>query len=336
MSPLQYRIIISSISQRIFFEHHSFCPDTHTQITMWTKPIAALLICIAQGAAANLFDGDEERVVVHADAEAPTHSHSAHSYLFDDAGPVVEESERYTCRSIVAIAYAPQPMRKVDNATEQGQRNLRKKKKHAADNNMEVEDHQEEGFACEVEDGQDVPIEATPAQLEEMRSALLNGTLISAVSTMEVDMFDIAEEEDTNDVGSSEITPPSSSSSSRGKSAKLPPGPIHLSTDSRRLAEHPQRRLNKLTGTKKLLVVRITDSEGLAPAGNAAFYSDKFFGTKEDLETPKAQLNGCSHGGESKSVMLLFGLLFGMIVCSHLHTYTFCDVLFFSYLQLWI
>lgn len=289
----------------------------HTQITMWTKPIATLIICIAQGAAANLFDADE-RVVVHSDAESP---HVEHSNLFDAPGPV-EEAETYTCRSIVAIAYAPQPLKdRKGDAAEQlgGQRMLRKKKKHVADEkgsqdeDEEVYDHQEEGFACELDDGGDIPIEATLAQLEEMRAALSNGTLISAVSTMDVDMYDIAG--DTQYVGASETTNPPSS---RTKSAKLPPGPIHLSTNSRRLAEHPQRHLNRLTGTQKLLVVRITDSEGNAPAGSAEYYSDKFFGTDGDLETPKSQLNGCSHGGESKSVVLLFDSLIdmlGMISC---------------------
>lgn len=323
---------ISSLSHRIFSELHSFCPDTHIQRTMWTKPIAVLLVCITPGAAANLFDADYDERVVADDAEAPPPHNNTHSnhHLFDV--PVEEEeSERYTCRSIVAIAYAPQPLndrKKGDDAdatiaaTEQlGQRRrLRKKKKKkkyadaqkkgsSDDDEEEQHDHhQEEGFACELDDGQDVPIEATSAQLEEMRAALLNGTLISAVSTMDVDMFDnTVEEEEVEDTQyvvdsatSSETTttnnPPSSSGHS--KSAKLPPGPIHLSTNSRRLAEHPQRRLNKLTGTKRLLVVRIIDSDGLEPAGNAAYYSNKFFGTGGDLETPKSQLNGCSHGGE--------------------------------------
>lgn len=296
---------------RTFFEHHSLCPETHAQITMWSKPIAALLICIAQGAAANLFDADE-RVVFHADAGAPTQQSDPNNHLFDAPGPV-EDSERYTCRSIVAIAYAPQPLKetKGDAAEQQGQRSLRKKKKkHAAaekkgsQDDEEEPDHQEEGFACELEDGDDVLIEATPAQLEEMREALSNGTLVSAISTMDVDMYDNIIEEDTQYAGgaSEATTPPSS----RTKSAKLPPGPIQLSTDSRRLAEHPQRHLNRLTGTKRLLVVRITDRDGLAPAGDASYYSDKFFGTDGDLETPKSQLNGCSHGGESKSVILLF------------------------------
>ncbi len=35
---------------------------------MWTKPIAVLLTCVAQGTTANLFDGDDERI------EAPTFS----------------------------------------------------------------------------------------------------------------------------------------------------------------------------------------------------------------------------------------------------------------------
>ena len=216
---------------------------------MWTKPLAALLLCcIARGgtAAANLFDDENEQVGVA--AEAPkTHRSRAHYNLFDV--PEEEESERYTCKSIVAIAYSSrQPVERREEA-----KRLRKKK-HSTDtsgdddNEEQVDQHPEEGFVCELEGGSIAPIEATSEQLEEMRAALSNGTLISAVSTMEVDMFDVVEEDDElggDDVGLSWWdTPPQS----RSKSAKLPPGPIHLSSNSRRLVEHPQRRLNRLNG----------------------------------------------------------------------------------------
>mmetsp|Transcript_5060 Transcript_5060/g.8686 ORF Transcript_5060/g.8686 Transcript_5060/m.8686 type:complete len:814 (+) Transcript_5060:20-2461(+) len=268
---------------------------------MWTKPLAALLLsCIARGgtAAANLFDDENEQVGVA--AEAPTtHRSREHHDLFDAPGE--EESERYTCKSIVAIAYSSrQPLERRGEAVERGLKRLRKKK-HSTDtgdddNEELVDQHPEEGFVCELEGGSIAPIEATSEQLEEMRAALSNGTLISAVSTMEVDMFDVVEEDDElggDDVGvSGWDTPPKSHS----KSAKVPPGPIHLSSNSRRLVEHPQRRLNRLKGVKKLLVIRMTDSEGREPPGDAVYYSNKFFGTSGDTETPKAQIYGCSNG----------------------------------------
>jgi len=265
---------------------------------MWTKPLAALLLsCIARGgtAAANLFDDENEQIGVA--AEAPkTHRSRAHYNLFDAPGEE-EESERYTCKSIVAIAYSSrQPVERREEA-----KRLRKKK-HSTDTSSDddneelVDQHPEEGFVCELEGGSIAPIEATSEQLEEMRAALSNGTLISAVSTMEVDMFDVVEEDDElggDDVGvSGWDTPPKSHS----KSAKVPPGPIHLSSNSRRLVEHPQRRLNRLKGVKKLLVIRMTDSEGREPPGDAVYYSNKFFGTSGDTETPKAQIYGCSNG----------------------------------------
>eukprot|EP00984_Skeletonema_dohrnii_P004208 scaffold1483_cov84-Skeletonema_dohrnii-CCMP3373.AAC.1 len=269
---------------------------------MWSKPLAALLLsCIARGgtAAANLFNENDEQVGVA--AEAPkTHRSRAHN-LFDAPGEE-EESERYTCKSIVAIAYSSrQPVERRGEAVERGLKRLRKRKhstdKSSDDDNKEdVDHHPEEGFVCELEGGSVAPIEATFEQLEEMRTALSNGTLISAVSTMEVDMFDVVEEDDElggDDVGVSGSDTPSKSHS---KSAKVPPGPIHLSSNSRRLVEHPQRRLNRLKGVKKLLVIRMTDSEGREPPGDADYYSDKFFGTSGDDSTPKAQIYGCSNG----------------------------------------
>eukprot|EP00986_Skeletonema_menzelii_P000710 scaffold204_cov135-Skeletonema_menzelii.AAC.5 len=268
------------------------------KLLMWKKSIAVLFICIAQAAAANLFNEDEGVVVDDAHASA-WEQHRTHPHLF--ATPEEEEAERYTCRSIVAIAYSRRQSsgRKADPA-KQGRRTLRKRDHTTTDESSdtveEEEEHQEEGFVCELEDGSDVPIEATTEQLEEMRAALSNGTLISAVSTMDVDMFDVVEEDEQVYVDVTEDTPPKSQS----KSAKLPPGPIHLSIDSRRLTEHPHRRLNnEFTGGKKLLVIRITDIGGLAPPGDAEYYSNKIFGTKDDEETPKAQIYGCSHGGES-------------------------------------
>jgi hypothetical protein len=265
---------------------------------MWQNPIAVLLICIlVQGTVANLFSEDE--VVVVEDAHAPAEQHRTHPHLF--AAPEEEEveAERYTCRSIVAIAYSRrQPSGRNTDTAKQGQRTLRKRKDHTTSDESsdmgEEEDHQEEGFSCELEDGSNAPIDATPEQLDEMRAALSNGTLISSVSTMDVDLFDVIEEYEQVDVGAGDDTPPSHS-----KSAKLPPGPIHLASDSRRLVEHRQRRLNRFRGSKKLLVIRVTDKDGNAPSGDAAYFSNKFFGTNGDKETPKDQIYGCSAGGES-------------------------------------
>ena len=266
-------------------------------IKMWQKQIAVLLlICIiVQGTAANLFSEDEGVVVD--DSHAPAwEQHRMSPHLF--AAPEEEEAERYTCRSIVAIAYSRrQPSGRKSDAVKQGQRTLRKRDKTTDESSDmgEEEDHQEEGFSCELEDGSNAPIEATPEQLDEMRAALTNGTLISAVSTMDVDLVDVVDGDEQVDVGSGDDTPPSHS-----KSAKLPPGPIHLSSDSRRLVEHQQRRLNnRFIGPKKLLVIRVTDDDGKAPPEDAAFYSNKFFGTNGDKETPKAQMYGCSAGGKS-------------------------------------
>ena len=50
------------------------------------------------------------------------------------------------------------------------------------------------------------------------------------------------------------------------------------------------------TGTKKVLVVRVTDKEGKQPAEDASFLSDKFFGTFGDTMTMTSQFDACSFG----------------------------------------
>ena len=49
-------------------------------------------------------------------------------------------------------------------------------------------------------------------------------------------------------------------------------------------------------GDKKVLVVRVTDSAGQAVPEDAAYVSDKIFGTSGDVETMTSQFAACSNG----------------------------------------
>jgi hypothetical protein len=54
--------------------------------------------------------------------------------------------------------------------------------------------------------------------------------------------------------------------------------------------------LSSYVGTKPVLVVRVTDVNGLSPTGDADTMSDKFFGTYGDPETMVTQFDSCSYG----------------------------------------
>ncbi len=56
------------------------------------------------------------------------------------------------------------------------------------------------------------------------------------------------------------------------------------------------QRATTVTGIKPILVVRVTDSDGKAPAYSAAQLSDDVFGTYDDPVNLKSQMYGCSFG----------------------------------------
>lgn len=203
----------------------------------------------------------------------------------------------------------------------------RRKTKNKNKNKTETGD---EEFVCELITGHTVPITATPQQVDELREALADGSLISAVSTIVVQAVTVTTptateggeaaaaggggeevqevvqvammEEDVAQEAVQEVIASSSVDGSSGsgfiESVSLPPGSIQLQTEgtARRRRQLKQRReLASYTGTKPVLAVRVTDVNGLAPQGDANFMSDKFFGTYGDAETMVSQFASCSY-----------------------------------------
>ena len=74
----------------------------------------------------------------------------------------------------------------------------------------------------------------------------------------------------------------------------IPPGIIKSGQFGRRDNDH--RRLATLTGTKPILVVRVTDGDGQVIADSPYQMSDNVFGTYGDPNNLKSQLTACSHG----------------------------------------
>lgn len=158
----------------------------------------------------------------------------------------------------------------------------------------EEEDTDEE-FVCELYDGVAVPIKGTDGQLRQLRMMLNNGSLVSAESTVEVEPPSLSsafgDEEGHAIEGVSEEAVPDSIS--------LPPGKIRLivnngSGDDSDINFRRRRRLNALEGTKNVLVVRVTDKASRAVDREAAYISNKIFGTGGDKVTMKSGFEACS------------------------------------------
>ena len=153
----------------------------------------------------------------------------------------------------------------------------------------------EEEFVCELYSGHTVPLDATSEQIIELRSFLNNGKLVSAVSSVEVesiaggkmsedDMIAILQNDEEEE------------HTSFDRKVVLPEGSIRIINDSgsRRLENNNRRRLNMYEGDKKVPVVRVIDKIGKSPPGDAAYTSNKFFGTFGDQMTMKSQFKACS------------------------------------------
>ena len=252
------------------------------------------------------------------------------------------------CESVIAIAstrlfHSDENSEEVDENESRldGTNNTsRWKNRDKRSSNKAEEEEGGEEFVCELITGDTVPISATPQQVDELRLALADGSLVSAVSTIAVQevtvvttttianedgggegtgsveveeleqvVVDIAmmEEDMVQDVVQEVIASSENSDGSGSsrfiESVSLPPGSIQLQTEGtarkrRQLREQQQkqREMASYTGTKPVLVVRVTDVNGLAPTGDAHFMSDKFFGTYGDTETMVSQFASCSYG----------------------------------------
>ena len=198
--------------------------------------------------------------------EAPTIIHERH----------LNEQGSYTtdlCVSVIAIAGTP---------------DLR----YLQENNIEIEEVEDgEEFVCELHNGKTIPIKGTDNQLNQMRSLLNKGTLVSAETT-------IATSSDTISVYGDD-------------GVYLPPGKLILKPSPKRLrratstsakpklkgtknVSHDERNLASYEGNKQVLVVRVTDSKGVVHADNARVISDKVFGTYGDKVNMKSQFAACS------------------------------------------
>ncbi len=148
----------------------------------------------------------------------------------------------------------------------------------------------DEEFVCEVSNGRTLPIRGTDEQVAELRHLLNKGHLISAMSSIVYN---------TPQGIANDFT---STSGYISNSVVLPDGPIQFTTnnsgaDAAAAGEgETNRKLSVYEGNKRVLVVRVTDVDGLAVPEDAATISDKFFGTNGDTRTMLSGFQRCSFG----------------------------------------
>ena len=148
----------------------------------------------------------------------------------------------------------------------------------------------DEEFICELSTGIDVPIQGTSDQLVELRTLLGNGELISAHSSVAVETITSSNMEmESNGQGQGGLK--------NNGIVSLPPGNIQLiNTNNKGRKLSSNNNENMYLGIKHALLVRVTDSNGLAVKEDAKTISDKFFGTYGDKVNTVSQFDACSFG----------------------------------------
>ena len=123
-----------------------------------------------------------------------------------------------------------------------------------------------------------VLIDVTEEQKKELRNKLASGELVSNVSTLKMDDFDISDEAvrvPRNQKNLEFGTPRKGTNNNQN--------PIH-------------RHLANVTGVKPILVVKVKDSEGRVRSETPSEISNDIFGSFGDSMTLKSQMHDCSFG----------------------------------------
>lgn len=133
-------------------------------------------------------------------------------------------------------------------------------------------------FECEMDpedmggvSGLSLPLQATVAQKNKLRAMLEKGDLISGKSKL--------------------VHGPNAAFDESG--LLLPPG-LDIAASVRKNPNNDRRNLAVVTGTKPILVVKVTDSAGLARSETPAAIGENVFGSATDLVNLKSQMAACS------------------------------------------
>ena len=159
---------------------------------------------------------------------------------------------------------------------------------------VEADHEDQEMFDCILPSGLSIPIIGTEAQLEALRYQLNRGTFVSGESTLDgLQISGVA----NNPNGLWEDTS-AFVGAIKSAVATLPEGEWNFKPIPHNLLTNANhgRKLASYEGTKKVLVVRISDKNGLVNPDSPSVMSDKIFGTYGDKYTMTSQFEACSYG----------------------------------------
>ena len=126
---------------------------------------------------------------------------------------------------------------------------------------------------CGMDNGMIYRIQATDSQKEVLKQKWANKEIASGATRLDVGVGAFADE----------------------NALFIPPG-LDIAKNLRKGPKKNRRKLAPLTGDKPILVVKVTDSGGLARPESPAQIGDDIFGTINDPVNLKSQLYDCSHG----------------------------------------
>ena len=126
---------------------------------------------------------------------------------------------------------------------------------------------------CGMDNGMIYRIQATDSQKEVLKQKWANKEIASGATRLNVGVGAFADE----------------------NALFIPPG-LDIAKNLRKGPKKNRRKLAPLTGDKPILVVKVTDSGGLARSESAAQIGDDIFGTINDPVNLASQLFDCSHG----------------------------------------
>jgi hypothetical protein len=138
-------------------------------------------------------------------------------------------------------------------------------------------DQEDLSFECEIHaddmngvSNLSLPMNANAAQKQKLKDAFTKGGHVSGESTLKITGASLNDDE-----------------------LFLPPG-LEIALEKK--PKKNKRNLAVVTGDKPILVVKVTDSTGLARTESPTQIGDDIFGTNGDPVNLKSQLNGCSMG----------------------------------------
>lgn len=195
------------------------------------------------------------------------------------------------CLSIVALASTADPESLFDG---HGIANVTNSNSISTNSDTAFYDERER-FECLLSPSYTLPIVGSETQLNDLREALHRGELVSSQTTLVGLGVDLTLFNSENIIDETATSIQDMMGDIKDAVVSLPTSDkwTFQSASNRHLSN---RQLATYEGTKKVLVVRIIDKNGLVNPDPPSVMSDKIFGTNGDKYTMSSQFQACSFG----------------------------------------